>query len=103
HGLVTQYAIHDMKGNPHLHILATTRPLIEGEFAEKRHTIDKVRLKEIRKQLADISNFFAQEKGYYYHLDPRSYEDQGLKIVATKHIGPQGFHKLKEHSYRVQE
>ena len=103
YGLVTQYAIHDKKGNPHLHILATTRPLVDEVFSEKRHVIEKPQLKILRSQLAEISNQFAQEKGYDYHLDPRSYEDQGLKIVPTKKIGPHGFHKLQERSYRVQE
>ncbi|AIL13943.1 hypothetical protein IM40_11480 (plasmid) [Candidatus Paracaedimonas acanthamoebae] len=103
HGLVTQYAIHDKKGNPHLHILATTRPLVDEVFSEKRHVIEKPQLKILRSQLAKISNQFAQEKGYDYHLDPRSYEDQGLKVVPTKKIGPHGFHKLQERSYKVQE
>ena len=103
HGLVAQYAIHDMKGNPHLHVIATTRPLIDGSFSEKRFVIDKVKLVEMRKQMADITNQFGQEKGYDYHLDHRSYKDQGIKLIATKHLGPNARHRLQELSQNVQD
>ncbi len=102
-GLVAQYAIHDMKGNPHLHIIATTRPLIEGTFSEKRFVIEREKLVEMRKQMADICNQYAQEKGYDYHLDHRSYKDQGIKLVATKHLGPNARHRLQELSQNVQD
>jgi ATP-dependent exoDNAse (exonuclease V) alpha subunit len=103
HGLVAQYAIHDMKGNPHLHIIATTRPLIEGSFSEKRFVIEREKLVEMRKQMADICNQYAQEKGYDYHLDHRSYKDQGIKLVATKHLGPNARHRLQDLSQNVQD
>jgi len=102
-GLVAQYAIHDMKGNPHLHIIATTRPLVDGSFSEKRFVIDKIKLVEIRKQMADITNHFGHEKGYDYHLDHRSYKDQGIKLVATKHLGPNARHRLQELSHNIQD
>jgi ATP-dependent exoDNAse (exonuclease V) alpha subunit len=103
HGLVAQYAIHDMKGNPHLHIIAITRPLIEGSFSERRFVIEREQLVEMRKQMADICNQYAQEKGYNYHLDHRSYKDQGIKLVATKHLGPNARHRLQEISQNVQD
>jgi len=102
-GLVAQYAIHDMKGNPHLHIIATTRPLIEGSFSERRFVIEREQLVEMRKQMGDICNQYAQEKGYDYHLDHRSYKDQGIKLVATKHLGPNARHRLQELSQNVQD
>lgn len=102
-GLVAQYAIHDMKGNPHLHIIATTRPLIEGSFSEKRFVIDKLKLVEMRKQMADITNQFGQEKGYDYNIDHRSNKDQGIKLLATKHIGPNARHRLEELSRNIQD
>ncbi|OJX14342.1 MAG: hypothetical protein BGO77_05680 [Caedibacter sp. 37-49] len=103
HGLVAQYAIHDMKGNPHLHIIATTRPLVEGSFSEKRFVIDKIKLVEMRQQMADITNQFGQEKGYDYHIDHRSYKDLGIKLIATKHLGPNARHRLQELSQNVQD
>lgn len=102
-GLVAQYAIHDMKGNPHLHIIATTRPLIEGSFSERRFVIEREQLVEMRKQMRDICNQYAQEKGYDYHIDHRSYKDQGIKLVATKHLGPNARHRLQELSQNVQD
>ncbi len=102
-GLVAQYAIHDMKGNPHLHIIATTRPLVEGSFSEKRFVIEKEQLVEMRQQMADITNQFGQERGYDYHIDHRSYKDQSIKLVATKHLGPNARHRLQELSQNVQD
>ncbi len=101
HGLIAQYAIHDMKGNPHLHILSTTRPFIEGEFA-KRYVLEKPQLKEKRAQLAEICNQYGLDKGYDYHIDARSYKDQSLKIIPTKHIGPNAHHRLQARSQNAQ-
>jgi len=103
HGLVAQYGIHDKKGNPHLHILAATRPLVDGAFSKKRHRIEQPEYKELRKQIADIINQFGQEKGYDYCVDHRSYKDQNIKLVATKHLGPNARHRLQELSRNVQE
>jgi len=97
-GLIADLAIHLDEGNPHLHILSTTRPWEEDGFSETRFVIDREQLIEIRHLAAKVSNEFAQEKGYNYVLDARSYEDRGLNIIPGRHLGPKAYHKHKEES-----
>lgn len=97
-GLIVRYAIHGDKGNPHLHILSTTRPWVEGTFSKSRFRIDREKVIEIRHQAAQIANEFAKEKGYNYVLDARSYEERGLNIIPTRHLGPNAHHKLQDGS-----
>jgi len=91
-GLIAMGAIHNAQGNPHLHIAATVRPLV-GEKFGKRIPLKKTDVKEIRKQVADVLNRFGHEKGYNYKVDERSLKDQGKKLIATKHRGPQSQHR----------
>lgn len=102
-GLIAEHAIHADKGNPHLHILSTTRPWEDGNFSERRFTIEREKLIEIRHAAAKIANDFAMEKGYNYVLDARSYEDQGLTLLPSRHLGPKAYHKHKEASRVAQE
>ncbi len=124
-GLIAKFAIHLDKGNPHFHILSTTRPWVDGTlgsnaqgptqvpdrvgeiggqgFSETRFRIDKEKLIEIRLLAAEIANEFAREKGYNYVLDARSYEDRGIVIIPTRHLGPKAYHKHKDESRILQE
>jgi hypothetical protein len=85
--LIVQYAIHDKKGNPHVHYAANFRPVIDGEFSKQKYRFRRSDIKEIRKFIADITNNYAKEKGYNFVIDHRSYVEQGIKIEPTKHLG----------------
>ena len=102
-GLITEWAVHYDKGNPHLHILATTRPWDGDTFSEARFRIDREQLIEIRHLAAETTNEFGQEKGYNYHVDARSYEDRGLSLLPSRHLGSKAYHKHKEESRIAQE
>jgi len=97
-GLIADYAIHLDSGNPHVHIQAATRPWAEGTFSKRRYVLEREQLVEIQHLAAETANDFAREKGYNYVLDARSYADQGLKILPTRHMGPKAYHKYKEDS-----
>ena len=93
-GLICEYAIHrDKAHNPHLHVLTTTRPLDGETFSRTRFVIGKDKktgvdeLKVIRTEIADCINTFGERYGYNYRVDARSYADQGLHLVPTKHRG----------------
>ncbi|MCA6489697.1 MAG: AAA family ATPase, partial [Chitinophagaceae bacterium] len=92
-GLPTLWAIHDKKGNPHLHLQCSIRPIVDGEFSEKKFTINKEKLVEIRKAFADVANAYAREKGYDYVVDHRSFKDRGIDMVPTKHLGPASYYR----------
>ncbi|MBX9621940.1 MAG: MobA/MobL family protein [Alphaproteobacteria bacterium] len=102
-GLIAEWAVHYDKGNPHLHILATTRPWNGDTFSEARFRIDREQLIEIRHLAAETTNEFGQERGYNYHVDARSYEDRGLALLPSRHLGPKAYHKHKEESRIAQE
>ena len=85
--LIVQYAIHDIKNNPHVHYVANFRPVIDGEFSKRKIYFEASDIKAIRKQIADITNDYAAEKGYNFAIDHRSYLEQGIEIEPTKHRG----------------
>ena len=87
-GMCVDFAIHDKgDGNPHVHILLTTRNISEQGFTTKnRSWNDKSLLIEWRKLWADWCNhklyFVSKER-----IDHRSYAAQGIDKVPQKHLG----------------
>ena len=87
-GMCADFAIHDKgDGNPHVHILLTTRNVSEQGFTTKnRSWNDKSLLLEWRKLWADWCNhklYFVSDK----RIDHRSYAVQGIDKVPQKHLG----------------
>ena len=87
-GMCVDFAIHDKgDGNPHVHILLTTRKVGENGFTQKERTWnDKSLLLEWRKLWADWCNhklyFVSNER-----IDHRSYKAQGISKIPQKHLG----------------
>ena len=87
-GMCVDFAIHDKgDGNPHVHILLTTRKVDENGFTKKeRAWNDKSLLLEWRKLWADWCNhklyFVSNER-----IDHRSYAAQGIDKLPQKHLG----------------
>ncbi len=87
-GMCVDFAIHDKEdGNPHVHILLTTRKVSENGFTQKeRAWNDKALLLEWRKLWADWCNhklyFVSNER-----IDHRSYKTQGVSKIPQKHLG----------------
>lgn len=100
--LIVQYAVHGKEGNPHVHFASNFRPVIDGKFSESKYRFKKADIKDIRKQVADITNIYAKEKGYEFSIDHRSYIEQGIYIEPTKHIGWYGA-KLADNSRIILE
>ena len=87
-GMCADFAIHDKgDGNPHVHILLTTRNVSEQGFTTKnRSWNDKSLLLEWRKLWADWCNhklYFVSDK----RIDHRSYAAQGISKIPQKHLG----------------
>ena len=87
-GMCVDFAIHDKRdGNPHVHILLTTRKVGENGFTQKeRAWNDKSLLLEWRKLWADWCNhklyFVSNER-----IDHRSYAAQCIDKLPQKHLG----------------
>ncbi len=87
-GMCADFVIHDKgDGNPHIHILLTTRKVDECGFTKKeRSWNDKSLLIEWRKLWADWCNhklYFVSDK----RIDHRSYAAQGISKIPQKHLG----------------
>lgn len=87
-GMCADFAIHDKEdGNPHVHILLTTRNISKQGFTTKnRSWNDKSLLIEWRKLWADWCNhklYFVSDN----RIDHRSYAAQGIDKIPQKHLG----------------
>lgn len=88
-GMCADFAIHDKgDGNPHAHILLTTRDVNATGFAKKnREWNGKGNLKSWRENWAVACNERLQAKGHSERIDHRTLEAQGIDREPTKHIG----------------
>lgn len=87
-GMCCDLAIHDKgDGNPHVHILLTTRKIDKSGFTQKeRSWNDRKLLMEWREAWADWCNY----KLHYVsdaRVDHRSYAEQGIDKLPQIHLG----------------
>lgn len=112
YNVVADLAIHepDKNGNNknhHAHILITTREIKIDEESKSLMLSDKSKLelsnnkrktlklgttqseiKAIREKWADIANEELKRSGIKERIDHRSYKDQNIDLIPTKHEGP---------------
>lgn len=88
-GMVADIAIHDKKdGNPHSHIMLTTRVVDTDGFGKKeREWNKKEHLEKWRGSWAAYSNRYLEKEGYEDRIDHRSYKRQGIEKIPTIHVG----------------
>ena len=113
-GMAADWVLHDDGGgNPHAHILVTSRPLTQDGFGPRKEPLrdadgDVARGKrgEIvypkhdlwgspelldtwREQWAAHENRALEQAGVPYRVDHRSFQTRGLELEATEHLGKQ--------------
>jgi ATP-dependent exoDNAse (exonuclease V) alpha subunit len=87
-GILCDWNIHWDAGNPHVHVLLTTRELTQNGFGKKlRWLDDKVSLNRWREQWASYANFHLRKHGFEVRIDHRSYKDQGIDLNPSVHEG----------------
>jgi len=89
-GMIADVVIHDKKGNPHAHILLTTREInITNDcFGKKsRDWNSKEQLQEWREQWAKHCNRRLSIASSKSRIDHRSLQDQGVDQIPTVHVG----------------
>lgn len=109
-GVVADWAYHEIKGNPHVHIMSALRPLTdegfgaknvravdengEPKFSKNGHALyrqfagDKELIPALREAWADVQNHHLASHGFDIRVDHRSYSEQGIAIEPTMHRGP---------------
>ena len=93
YGMIADFAIHDKgDGNPHAHILLTTRNVDEGGFTTKNRNWDKKDfLLMWRENWARACNEKLRENGRNERIDHRTLEAQGVDREPTIHVGVEGY------------
>lgn len=89
-GMVADFSIHWEKGNPHVHLLLSTRTLTATGFHPKkeREWRSKELLLDWRKSWSEQANRVLAQEGFNTRIDHRSYADQGIDLIPTQHQGP---------------
>ncbi|WP_162497469.1 Ti-type conjugative transfer relaxase TraA [Roseovarius dicentrarchi] len=110
HGIVADWAYHDMKHNPHVHLMTALRPVTDAGFGAKRVLVrgddgaplrgkdGKIRyeqftgglerLREMRAAWAETQNHHLAKHGHDIRVDHHSFEALGIDAVPSKHRGP---------------
>jgi len=88
-GMIADFAIHDTgEGNPHAHIMLTTRNVSPEGFGLKNTDWNKKEnLLSWRKAWTHIINSTLENKGIAERIDHRSYKEQGIDQEPTIHLG----------------
>jgi hypothetical protein len=88
-GMCADFSIHDKgEGNPHAHIMLTTRHVTPEGFGLKNTTWNERALfLEWRKGWADVNNRMFERKGFDERIDHRSYKSRGIDREPMVHLG----------------
>ena len=87
-GAVADVAIHRDAGNPHVHVMATTRAAgAEGLGEKVREWDDRGQYERWRESWARVANRELERSGHHERIDHRSYKDQGIGRVPSVHEG----------------
>ena len=88
-GIVVDFSIHMNPGNPHCHMMLSTRTITTDGFGNKNRDWDsKKRLHEWREGWAKVVNAHLKDAGCDVSIDHRSYKNQNSKKKPTRHVGP---------------
>ena len=88
-GMCADFSVHDKNdGNPHAHIMLTTREVTsEGFTVKNRDWNNRELLESWRGAWADICNKKFEEINSSERIDHRSYKEQGINKEPTIHLG----------------
>jgi hypothetical protein len=87
-GMIADFALHNNDGNPHAHIMLTTRHVTPDGFGGKNRDWDKdLELVKWRENWAKINNRKFEEKGLDERIDHRTLKAQGIDREPTIHLG----------------
>src|SRR5713101_5095947 len=87
-GMVADLNVHWEEDNPHAHVMLTMREVSEQGFGRKVTEWNRVELlKAWREHWADLANEHLHRHGHDMRIDHRSYQDQGVELEPTSHLG----------------
>ncbi len=88
-GMVADFSLHlDNPGNPHAHILLTTRDLTPDGFGQKNRGWNQTsELLGWRRGWAEVTNEHLAQAGLGVRIDHRSYKTQGIELSPGRKLG----------------
>ena len=87
-GMIVDFAVHNNDGNPHAHIMLTTRHVAPDGFGGKNRDWDKdAELVKWRENWAEVNNRKFAERGLAERIDHRTLRVQGIDREPTIHLG----------------
>lgn len=104
-GMIADVCLHSKPGNPHAHILVTTREVSELGFGKKNRSWNSVgQLQEWRGSWAKWCNLRLSISGNKERIDSRSLAAQNLDRLATIHVGQKehAMHQKGIYSFRTE-
>lgn len=124
-GMVADWALHDVSGNPHIHVMVPLRALSEDGFGPKfdfardrdgnvvyredgkpryeRLAGPMKYLVDWRRSWAETANHHLAAAGLDLRIDHRSHIEAGIRVEPTEHIGVQASNLRGTVSDRVEE
>lgn len=98
-GMIADFSLHDLKGNPHFHALLSMREVNEEGFGKKNRDWNRKEfLESLRERWAAHVNRAMERAGIDQRVDHRSFKDQGRDEIPTIH---EGFRKGKLRDARI--
>lgn len=89
-GMVSDWSIHWVLHNQHVHVNTSTREITGEGFGKKvREWEEKKTLYALRKEWAECVNKHLAMAGFDVRIDHRSFKDQGIDHEPTVHVGPE--------------
>lgn len=87
-GMIADWNVHWDEGNPHVHVMLTTRHLTEQGFGQKvREWNSDDLVKDWREKWAEYANFHLRLHQHSVRIDHRSYQAQGINLIPSVHVG----------------
>lgn len=103
-GAIVDMAVHDDPGNPHVHLLLTTRLISKEGFGLKNPKFNrKDFILSVRKKWEEIANEALAKVGALERIDRRSHAERGIKQEPGRHRGPDKRERLFKRQKRREQ
>lgn len=91
-GQVVDLNVHWKPGNPHAHLLLSTRSVSDAGFSPRKDKTwrSPTEIRAIRAAWAQAANAALAQAGHSARIDHRSHADAGIELEPTVHVGPEG-------------
>lgn len=85
-GMIADWVIHEIEGNPHAHVMLTMRDILPDQWGKRNLSWNKVALyREFRFEWAAFANDALERAGFDVRIDHRTLAEQGIEIEPVSY------------------